>query len=676
MIKKLKLSTFEGALRVGGLMGWFFTVMYICELSLHFYQDSSLLFTVNNTFLLFCGLTLFVLVIPLSLLDIEGILSNKLLRWLPGLFMAESGIALSLANFATMTVFSAVAGVAFAFGAVAVLSCLLRVKVGQRLFSIALGTCLGAAIRLLFTFILSFTDRSFLLVAAICVGALAALTVHSDGYTSKGAPLVSRAEAHFGTIIKNIPLGYISLFICVAAYFFSMNHIEASVADNLPYSYNIYEYVTYGAVAVAALVISVLFKFQQLPMIFSYGTALSAAAAFLAILPNITYTETSIFAVLLFAGYACFRICMLLYIVIFSLDKPHPLFYAVFGYGIIAFAELCGSALNSRYALSETTYPIILLILVPIGAWFISYSMKRAGFTDKVLERRRLMKAQVRRKCEELEMTEREEEMIAGIVLDKFDIDDLSQRMLFSRNTVKVLLREPFAKLKKRDENEIRAYFEECADKVELKNEKERERIAAERKAAREEERRLKAEESDRRDEEMRKKFAERRSIAEQDADSDEQTVETAPEDIDSTIEIGGEPAEVFDDVPDTDIEPAEEAALEEARDDEPEDSAGEDIDEEEVEEEDESEALYTAFEIPDVDDEDDEEKDEDEDDIPESGEDEETAEVGESSDDDVSDGDEDTSESDYDGEDEDVDEDEDDDEDYIKIPDVADDDE
>ena len=34
MIKKLKLSTFEGALRVGGFIGWYFTVMYICEHSL------------------------------------------------------------------------------------------------------------------------------------------------------------------------------------------------------------------------------------------------------------------------------------------------------------------------------------------------------------------------------------------------------------------------------------------------------------------------------------------------------------------------------------------------------------------------------------------------------------------------------------------------------------------
>lgn len=522
MIKKFKLSTFEGALRVGGFIGWYFTVMFICEHSLHYYQDHSLLVSVNQTFLSSCLITLVVLVALLCAFDIEGILSNKLLRWLPGIFMAESGIALSLATFATMTAFSSIAGVAFAFGAVAVLSCLLRVKVGQRLFSIALGLGIGGVIRILAAALLSSAGHILTIVVAVIVGLIAILTVHSDGYSRKGAPPVSLAEAKASTIIKNIPLGYISMFFCVAAFYLSHTHVESAISTGLPNTYDIYEYVSFAGFAAAAVIIAFVFKFQHMPLIFAYGAALSAAASFLVGLPNITASETTIFALLFFMGHACFKAATLLYIIVFSLDRPHPLFYATFGYAVITFGEFIGSLLSSHLALDSVTYPVVLLILAPVGAWLIHRSMKKAGFTDQKLEHRRILRDQIRLKCTELEMFDREEMMIESIVLEKCDIEDLSQRMLFSKNTVKVLLRSPLSKLGLKDENEVRSYFEELADSVELTAEKQREKIAAERKALREEERRLKNEERDRREEELRRKFLEKHAAAQAAADAEE----------------------------------------------------------------------------------------------------------------------------------------------------------
>ncbi|MBQ6797153.1 MAG: hypothetical protein IJP10_03975 [Clostridia bacterium] len=569
MIKKLKLSTFEGALRVGGFIGWYFTVMYICEHSLHYYQDHSLLLSVNQTFLTSCIITLAVLVALLSAFDIEGILSNKLLRWLPGIFMAESGIALSLATFATMTVFSSIAGVAFAFGAVAIISCLLKVKVGQRLFSVALGLAIGGVIRIIASLLLSSAGHVLTIVVAVIVGLIAAVTVHSDGYSRQSATLVSLAEANFSTLAKNIPAGYISIFFCVAAFYFSHTHVEAAISTRLPHTYEIYEYVSFAGFIIAAAAISVLFKFQHMPLIFAYGTALTAAASCLIGLPNITASETTVFALLFFMGLACFKTAILLYIIVFSLDRPHPLFYATFGYAVTTLAELVGSALSSRISIDSTAYPVILLILSPIGGWLIHRSMKKAGFTDKKLEHRRILRDQIRQKCAQLEMSEREETMIENIVLEKCDIEDLSQRMLFSKNTVKVLLRAPYEKLGLSDEGEVRSYFEELADQVELDAEKEREKIAAERKALRDEERRLRNEERDRHEEELRRRFLEKHAAAQAEADEKENS------EISQDITIFGEdeapaaePEEVTEEVSET-----EEEVISEPVEDEPETS-------------------------------------------------------------------------------------------------------
>ncbi|MBE6754750.1 MAG: hypothetical protein E7559_10465, partial [Ruminococcaceae bacterium] len=98
MIKKLRRSTLTSALRMGGYIGWLLTVMFICERSLHYYRDDSMLASVNITFLLASAATSAVMVVVLLLLDFEGLLSDKLFRWLPGVFMAESGIAFALAH--------------------------------------------------------------------------------------------------------------------------------------------------------------------------------------------------------------------------------------------------------------------------------------------------------------------------------------------------------------------------------------------------------------------------------------------------------------------------------------------------------------------------------------------------------------------------------------------------
>lgn len=522
MLKNIKLSTLQAAACIGGFIGWYYTVMYICKISLHFYNDETLLHSVNETFLITAVITLALLTGLLCFLDIEGLLYNKLLRWLPGIFMAESGIALSLANFSTMTAFSSIAGVAYAFGALAVFSSLLKVKVGQRLISIGLGMALGGLIRLLASWVLSSASPVVIIVVAVAVGIIAAATVHSDGYSKKGAPTVSLAEAGVSTILKNIPLGYISIFLCVAVFYFSQTRISSIISANLPHSYEIFEYVSYAGFIIAAVIIAFFFRFQHLPMLFGYGTAAVAAASFLIGLPNLTFSETTIFALLFYAGIACIRACLLLYIVVFSLDRAHPLFYAIFGYAVVICAELIGTAISNRVTIDPFGYCLLLVLLAPIGGWIVSRLMRGEGFTNEKLEHRHILHQQITEKCAELEFFERETMMIESIVLEGCDIAELSERMLFSRNTVKVLLRNPLAKLGLKDENEVRSYFEDLADSVELAATAEREQIAAERRAIREEERRLKNEERDRREEELRRKYLEKQALAAAKADAAE----------------------------------------------------------------------------------------------------------------------------------------------------------
>ncbi|MBQ4313565.1 MAG: hypothetical protein IJC18_05070 [Clostridia bacterium] len=461
MIKKLQLSTFMTALRMGGYIGWALTVMYICRQSLHYYHDDSMLTSVNITFLTAAAITSAVLVVILLLLDIEGVLSDKLLRWLPGVFMAESGIALSLANAATMTVYAAVTGIAAAFGMLAVMSHLLRVKVGQRMISIGLALALGGIIRLVAGQILRSVSESGLVAVSIVIGIIALLTVHSDGYSrTDGGPLVSLAEAPPKTIISKVPYVYIVMFFCATAFYFASGHAETVALSKLPDTYLSYDVVAYAVFIITALLIAAFVKLPLLSILFVCGTGLAAAAAIFTSLPYFTESEATIFAIMSYCSLAAFKACIYMFIILFSLDRPHPLFYAMLGYTFAVGGELAGTYLDSVTALDGLRpYVVLLLLLMPVGGGLMAAGMKKYGFSRDQLDRRHMLSAIVRRKSEELELFEREQMMLQAVILDGYDIDQLAGKMLFSHNTVKVLLRPILKKFDVTSLDELREYF-------------------------------------------------------------------------------------------------------------------------------------------------------------------------------------------------------------------------
>lgn len=463
MFNKLRKSTFIAALRMGGYIGWYLTVLYICQISLRYYHDDSIS-TVSSTFLLASGITSAALLVILLLFDFEGLMSDRLMKWLPGLFMAESGVALSLANVGNMVFFSAVAGVAAAFGMMAVMTHLLQVKVGQRLLSIALALALGGGVRLGAAALLDALPRRFVVYVSIAVGILALLTVHSDGFSAEGGPLVSFAEAPPLTILKKIPAAYIMFAVIIGAFFFSERSIEAAALTRLPDGFGAYEYITYAAFACVALLIALLGRMQQMPMIFVIGAGLSTAGGLLASLPYFTDTEARFFALLAFAGLVCARACIYLFIVLFTLDRPHPLFFAVFGSMAAFLAEWGGTALYMRSGAALRSCIILMAVLMPVGGAFLASAMKRHGYSQDKLTHRHNVRALIKKRAAELELFDREQMMVESIVLDGSGVAELSAKMLFSHNTVKVLLRPVFEKVGVSSVEELREHFTNLAD--------------------------------------------------------------------------------------------------------------------------------------------------------------------------------------------------------------------
>lgn len=461
MLRSISRSTSVAALCMGGFIGWYLTVMYICEQSLRFYRDSSMLSSVNITFLTASLLAAVAIVVVLLLLDIEGILSHKLLRWLPGIFMAETGVALSLANASTMTVFAAVAGVGSAFGALAVISHLLRIKVGQRLQAIALGLAMGGAVRLLAVLLIgSSPTKTSLMVAAAAIGIFAALTVHSHGYSPADSPLVSLAEAEPRKMLGKIPEAYIALFFFASIFYFAHSHTESLVQDKIAASYTGYAALACLGFILAGVIAACLVRLPWMPMLFVFGAGLSAAAAILSGLPYLTSTEAAIFAMISYAALACVKAGFYIVIVIFALDRPHPLFYAYLGYASVIGGELLGRVLDRAVDFAASGfYAVLLLILMPVGGGVIAHFVGRAGFTQNQLEHRHNAHNLIRRRSEELQLSDRERSMVEYIVLDGCGVDELSSKMFFSRNTVRMLLRSLLPKLGVADLAEMREHF-------------------------------------------------------------------------------------------------------------------------------------------------------------------------------------------------------------------------
>ncbi|MCL2486662.1 MAG: hypothetical protein FWE86_03565 [Oscillospiraceae bacterium] len=485
-ISKFMHTTLGACIKVGGFFGWFLAVMYICEYSLHYYRDDSMLAAVSTTFLLSAFITAVLASLLLLFLDIEGILSNNLLRWLPGLLMAESGIALSLANAVTMTAFAAVAGCAFGVGAMAILTCLLRVRLSHRLTVIASGLALGAAFRLLLTYILERSGQSALLLAAIAVGIFAALTIHSVGYNpasksadqtsgNAGLPPVALAELPPKKLLGKIPAGYFWIFLCMAAFYAAQGFSENLLTDKIIISAATYDYTAYAAFGLAALLCGLLLKFRHLPAILACAPGVAAAGAALSGLSNVSSTESALFALLNYAAMGVFIVGMYVAVVNLSVDKPHQIFYAMLGFAAISGGQLFGQLFAGRVG-SSIAAVIIFVILMPICGAAIHFSIRREGLTQDKLDRFGILRGAVENRTAEAGLSGQEAAILRHTVLDGCNEDEIVAKMLVSRNTVRAGTRGMLRKLDLPDIETLREHFNRAADRhEELRREQDKE---------------------------------------------------------------------------------------------------------------------------------------------------------------------------------------------------------
>ncbi len=461
MIKKLKLSAFEGAIRTGGFFGWYLTVMFLCQSNA---GSAELLESVNKTFLASGTITTAVMLLVMIFIDFEGILADKYLRWIPGLFMAESGIALCLSQARTMTLFAAIAGVSAGIGAMAMISSLLRVKVSQRIFSVGAGLAIGGIIRVIGNLIIDLlggnTSSVGEIITAVLIGIIAAVTVHTAGFSKEPKPLVARAEVKPSEILRKIPAVYFWVFSLGCAFMLCFGILEemcsSAITLDLAFSNKYYNEIAYLAFALAVSLAVFIVKPHALASLFAVSSALAACSALLLGLRSPTQAEAVIITVLCFAAFACYKMCMYLIVVTFSLDRPHPLFYAFFGYGVITAAEWLGRVIKSN--LSGDIHRIIvsiLLVLIPVGAFFISRAMRYSGFSQEQLEKRHRIRQLITRISVEKELTDREKTMLNLAVLDGYNADMMPDKLGISRNTVKTQLRALTSKFEAESLDEI-----------------------------------------------------------------------------------------------------------------------------------------------------------------------------------------------------------------------------
>lgn len=537
MIKKLKLDAYEGAIRCGGFFAWFFTVMYLCESNM---LDVELYESINLTFLTTAAITGAVLVILMLFLDFEGIMADKWLRWIPGLLMAESGVALSLSGTRMITLYAAIAGAAMVIGALGMLTTLMRVKVSQRIFSVGMGLAFGAIIRVLCSLIITYVDgNTGKIIVASVIGVIAAVTAHTSGYSKEAKPLLSSAEARPSEILRRLPSIYFWMLILGAAFTFACGCVESNlkvvVTPNINVAYKYFDIISYAVFALTAMIAVFIVKPHALASLFSFGSALALAASVLLSLQSPTNLESMAMIILCYSALACFRMCMYLLIVTFSLDRPHPLFYAVFGFGILVLSRLCGDHIRFEVGSDNMKWVVLILaLLIMLGAILISRAMRYSGFSQEQLEKRHRIRRLISDIAEEKELTEREKAMLNLAVLDGYSADMMPDKLGVSRNTVKAQMRALTAKF---DADSLDDITEEINRRIDEQEEK---RKALEEQKAKEKSVlvALAGEKTDAQSDEQPEPEMPERPEAEEQPDDFEEDIELDTIDIDEMIDV------------------------------------------------------------------------------------------------------------------------------------------
>lgn len=456
-------SSAGGAVCIGGFIGWYLTVKFICEKSLEIYGTSSLYDVTNIIFGASLALTLGIMLILMFHLDFEGLLDHRYFKAVPAVLMAESGIALAFTNADSFSVYSVITGICAAFGVLAVFSRLLSIRVSHRLFAVAGGIALGGLVRYADHVIYTYMDMTRgIYVLAVLSGALALLTVRSSGFSREQMPIISYSEASHKILLHNIPGAYWLLLLLACFYYMCLGRISSLGYEMyVPFfkNFGLYTYLPY---VVTASVIAFFVKFHKVTPLYVYGICFMAFTSILLFLPYFSQAEQTFFLIFGFIGQACFDVFVYIYIINFAMDRQHPLFYAAFGYTSVTAARLAADLFN--YFLPVQNKAIIIsaiAALLMMGAPSVFSLLRKYGLTQESLEHHRRLRELIIYKSEEMKLSDREKYILDLSVLGGYTMEQLPDKMMLSRNTVRAQSRNLLKKFEVDDLDGLRNYFEE-----------------------------------------------------------------------------------------------------------------------------------------------------------------------------------------------------------------------
>ena len=456
-------SSVGGAICIGGFIGWYLTVKFICEKSLEIYGTSSLYDVTNIIFGASLAVTLGVMLILMFHLDFEGLLNHRYFRVVPAVLMAESGIALAFTNADSFSVYSVITGICAAFGVLAIFSRLLGIRVSHRLFAVAGGIALGGLVRYADHVIYTYMDMTRgIYILAILSGALALLTVRSSGFSKEQMPIISYSEASHKILLHNIPGAYWLLLLLAWVYYLCLGRINSLGYEMyVPFfrHYGLYTYMSYVATAV---IIAFFVKFHRVTPLYVYGVCFMAFTSIMLFLPYFSRTEQMVFLICSFIGQACFASFVYIFIINFAMDRQHPLFYATFGYACVIAARLLADLLNYLIPIrNEAVIISAIAALLVIGGPAVFSLLKKYGLTQESLERHRLLRELIIAKSDEMQLSDREKYILDLSVLGGYTMEQLPDKMMLSRNTVRAQSRNLLKKFEVENLDELRAFFEE-----------------------------------------------------------------------------------------------------------------------------------------------------------------------------------------------------------------------
>ena len=459
-------SSMGGAVCIGGFIGWYLTVKFICEKSLEIYGTSSLYEVTNILFGASLAVTLGVMLILMFHLDFEGLLGHRYFRVVPAVLMAESGIALAFTNADSFSIYSVITGICAAFGVLAIFSRLLSIRVSHRLFAVAGGIAIGGIVRYADHVIYTYMDMTRGIYAlAILSGALALLTVRSSGFSKEQMPIISYSEASHKILLRNIPGAYWLLFVLAGIYYLCLGRINTlgyEMYVPIFRNYGLYTYIPYIA---AALIIAMFVKFHKVTPLYVYGVCFMAITSIMLQLPYFSRTEETVFLIGSFIGQACFAVFVYIFIINFAMDRQHPMFYATFGYACVIAARLAADIFNYYLPIRNTNLIVAATAtLLVIGGPAVFSLLKKYGLTQESLEHHRLLRELIISKSEEMQLSDREKYILDLVVLGGYTKEQLPDKMMLSRNTVRAQSRNLLKKLDVEDLSELRGYFEKMLD--------------------------------------------------------------------------------------------------------------------------------------------------------------------------------------------------------------------